>query len=593
MTRYNAHVLSADQYLGPYRLIDRVGAGGMGEVWRAEDTRLGRVVAIKVLPPSVVADVEATARLRREARTAAQLYHPSIATIHSIEQDADHIFIVEEFVEGDSLTKVIKQGGLSESEICRIGRAVADALAEAHAKGIVHRDIKPDNIIVSGNRVKVLDFGIAKQVGIVGASAADTPTAAFMTQQGMILGTIHYMSPEQALGKSVDGRSDVFSLGVVLYEMATGRRPFAGETITETMTQIIRDEPAEPVMINPGISPAMNEIIQRSLRKNPTDRFSATELVAALDAFLGRASTAPFTSANAMTAPATAAVPTLITGSQAKTVMEPAAALPATAPRRSSAPAVIIAALIAGIAGAAYVATHRQPAAPATQPAAVKGPPAVASAASSVDVTAPPSATIVDVPVRSETATHSAPVVTSTRSIPPVTTSRAAAPPVKSETQASPAPPVVTSAEPAPAPEPAAGSETSADALYATAMSELISGDAQQARKTFHRVLKQDPHYAKAHFRMGEIALFNRNFNPATEELNAALGDANRLSPRELQLSNLSLAIATHNRPEAERLALEISQRWPDDPDLGRMYVTFPGMFTDFRSQHGRRRLRN
>src|SRR5438270_9412426 len=162
-------MLAPDQHLGPYRLIARVGAGGMGEVWRAEDTRLGRVVAIKVLPPSVLADVEATARLKREARTAAQLYHPSIATIHSIEQDGDHIFIVEEFVEGESLTQVIKRGGLSESEICRIARAVADALAEAHAKGIVHRDIKPDNIIVAGSRVKVLDFGIAKQVGVAGA----------------------------------------------------------------------------------------------------------------------------------------------------------------------------------------------------------------------------------------------------------------------------------------------------------------------------------------------------------------------------------------------------------------------------------------
>ena len=131
----------------------------------------------------------------------------------------------------------------------------------------MHRDIKPDNIIVAGNRVKVLDFGIAKQVGVVGAPASETPTA-FVTQQGMILGTIHYMSPEQALGKTIDGRTDVFSLGVVLYEMATGRRPFGGETITETMTQIIRDEPAEPVSVNPGISPGMNEIIQRCLRKN-------------------------------------------------------------------------------------------------------------------------------------------------------------------------------------------------------------------------------------------------------------------------------------------------------------------------------------
>src|SRR5438270_1877654 len=372
-------VLAPDQHLGPYRLIARVGAGGLGEVWRAEDTRLGRVVAIKVLPPSVLADVEATARLKREARTAAQVYHPSIATIHSIEQDGDHIFIVEEFVEGESLTQVIKRGGLSESEICRIARAVADALAEAHAKGIVHRDIKPDNIIVAGNRVKVLDFGIAKQVGVVGAPASDTPTA-FITQQGMILGTIHYMSPEQALGKTIDGRTDVFSLGVVLYEMTTGRRPFAGETITETMTQIIRDEPAEPVRINPGISPGMNEIIQRCLRKNAGERFTAAELVTALDAQIGRAKTAPYTNANSVTA----ATPTLLTGSQLKTVQEP------PQPRRRSVlPAVIIVLLIA-IAAAAAVYVMRRPI-PKPMPQTMTPPKPPPGVSSTMLVTAPPS----------------------------------------------------------------------------------------------------------------------------------------------------------------------------------------------------------
>src|ERR1700756_3876857 len=142
-------MLAPDTHLGAYRLISRIGAGGMGEVWKGEETRLGRTVAIKVLPPSVALDVEATARLRREARTAAQLYHPNIAMIHSIEQEGDRIFIVMEFVEGEPL---------SEAELCRIGRGVADALAEAHAKGIVQRDIKPDNIIVKNQRVKVLDF---------------------------------------------------------------------------------------------------------------------------------------------------------------------------------------------------------------------------------------------------------------------------------------------------------------------------------------------------------------------------------------------------------------------------------------------------
>jgi serine/threonine protein kinase len=564
-------MLAPDQHLGPYRLISRVGAGGMGEVWRAEDTRLGRTVAIKVLPPSVLADAEAIARLKREARTAAQLYHPSIATIHSIEQDGDHIFIVEEFVEGESLTRVIKSGGLSESEICRIGRAVADALAEAHAKGIVHRDIKPDNIIVNGNRVKVLDFGIAKQVGIAGAPSSETPTA-FVTQQGMILGTIHYMSPEQALGKTIDGRTDVFSLGVVIYEMATGRRPFGGETITETMTQIIRDEPAEPVSVNPGISPTMNEIIQRCLRKNATERFTAAELVTALDAQIGRAKTAPYTNANALTAVTPAlltATPTLLTGSQLKTVQEPPARK-----RGAWMPFVLILIAMAAVGGW-YWFSHR--AAPVSSVAAPKPVPPASQPASttSVSVTAPPAIIEEQKPVvpvakpPSSRAAETAPVQPAT-----TTTEEVASTPPQSQ--------------PTPAPQPA--NEPRADSLYGTAMSQLLGGDWMEARKTLHRVLKQDPHYAKAHFRMGEIALLNRNLVPAKEELSLALDDVDRMNPREQQLTRIGLALADRNRPDIQRLADEIWQQWPDDPDLTRMRETFPGMFIELPRDRRHRR---
>src|ERR1043165_3769164 len=274
-------MLAPDSHLGAYRLIARIGAGGMGEVWKGEDTRLGRTVAIKVLPATVAADVEATARLRREARTAAQLYQANIAMIHAIEQDGDRIFIVMEYVEGEPLSRIIKRGALSEAELCRIGRGVADALAEAHAKGIIHRDIKPDNIMVNGPRVKVLDFGIAKQVEGPPATGAHDPTA-FMTQQGMMLGTVHYMSPEQALGKKLDGRTDIFSLGVVLYEGATGRLPFSGETATETMMHIIRDPAPDPATYNAAISPALKSIIDRCLRKNRDERFAtAADLGAA------------------------------------------------------------------------------------------------------------------------------------------------------------------------------------------------------------------------------------------------------------------------------------------------------------------------
>src|SRR5205823_54415 len=194
-----SRMAAPDQLLGTYRLIEKIGAGGMGEVWKAEDTRLGRTVAIKILPQAVTADTEAIARMRREARTAAQLYHANIATIHSFEEAEGRIFIVMEYVAGEPLTHLIRRGPMNEADVCRIGRGVADALAEAHEKGIVHRDIKPDNIIVNGNRVKVLDFGIAKRVGVE-TTTPDSPTG-FVTQQGMILGTINYMSPEQALGK--------------------------------------------------------------------------------------------------------------------------------------------------------------------------------------------------------------------------------------------------------------------------------------------------------------------------------------------------------------------------------------------------------
>ena len=337
-------MLTPNTNLGTYRLIERIGAGGMGEVWKAEDSRLGRIVAIKILPPSVSANAEATARLRREARTAAQLNHPNIATIHSIEEADDRLFIVMEFVDGEPLSKVIARG-ISEADLCRIGRSVAEALAEAHAKGIVHRDIKPDNVIVAGTRVKVLDFGIAKQVGT--SSSPDTPTAPFLTQQGMILGTIHYMSPEQALGKTLDARTDIFSLGVVLYEAATRRLPFQGETITETMTQIIRDEPPEPTRVNASISSGLNTIIQRCMRKNREERYaSANDLARALDEQLGRASTAPITSPPTLRR----AAPTVLTGSKVQTVVEE---------KRSRSWLWIAAAVLAIVLGGAWAMQHR------------------------------------------------------------------------------------------------------------------------------------------------------------------------------------------------------------------------------------------
>jgi serine/threonine protein kinase len=397
-------MLAPDTHLGSYRLISRIGAGGMGEVWKGEDTRLGRTVAIKVLPPSVAADVEATARLRREARTAAQLYHPNIAMIHAIEQDGDRIFIVMEYVEGQPVSKIIARGALSEAELCRIGRGVAEALAEAHAKGIVHRDIKPDNVIVNGSRVKVLDFGIAKQVE--GAAqptlSPDAPTA-FMTQQGMIVGTVHYMSPEQALGKNLDSRTDIFSLGVVLYEGATGKLPFTGETATETMMHIIRDEPVDVAKVNNAISPGLKAIIEKCLRKNRDERFaSAEELAMALEQQLGKASTDPYTAAKTQVRSITSA-PTLIDSAAAPVAVAPP---PRSKPGRWLWLTLGAILLAVGIVGAIASRTRT-----ATPPAVAAPTPTTTTAAppstTAVTVTAPPTPQIVE--TKTTTTTLSAP----------------------------------------------------------------------------------------------------------------------------------------------------------------------------------------
>ena len=248
----------------------------MGEVWRAEDTRLLRPAAIKILPEQLARDPEWKTRFLREARTIAQLNHPNIATIYAIEQDGDTFFIAMELVEGEALSAVIARGPIVASEVARIARGAADALSEAHTKGIVHRDIKPDNIIVAPRTVKVLDFGIAKQIG-----RSDEAT---LTQNGMIIGTPHYMSPEQALGKPVDARTDLFSLGVVLYEALSGTRPFTGEVVTEALMKIVLNEPEDIAIVAPHTPPALAEVVRRCLKKQPGDRLqTADELRAALD----------------------------------------------------------------------------------------------------------------------------------------------------------------------------------------------------------------------------------------------------------------------------------------------------------------------
>ena len=258
--------------LGPYEIQSPLGAGGMGEVYRATDTKLGRDVALKVLPAEMACDPERLARFRREAKSLAQLDHPNIVTIYSVEESDGVHFLTMQLVEGIPLDRLIPQGGLPTEQIVEIARALGDALAAAHEKGIVHRDLKPANVMVtSEGRVKVLDFGLAKDVR--GANLDDaTLTSASQTQMGVVMGTPAYMSPEQTSGRPLDHRTDIFSLGVVLHEMATGQRPFNGNSSAELVSAILRDNPLPVTDARPDLPSDLARIIRRCLEKDPRHR---------------------------------------------------------------------------------------------------------------------------------------------------------------------------------------------------------------------------------------------------------------------------------------------------------------------------------
>ena len=260
-----------------YRIGERLGAGGMGEVYRGEDTRLGRPVALKFLPAGLKSDPESRARLLNEARAASMLRSPNIAVTYDIGEDGGADFIVMEYVDGELLSSRVAQGPVPIREVLEIGMQVADALDEAHSRGIVHRDIKSANLMrTSRGLVKVLDFGLAK---IVSANAAGEVTRAQMTMAGTVVGTVSYMAPEQALGRSVDHRSDLFSLGVVLFELVTGHMPFEGTSPTEIIDHILHETPPAPSRYTPGIPPAFDAVVARALEKEPAFRYqSAREL---------------------------------------------------------------------------------------------------------------------------------------------------------------------------------------------------------------------------------------------------------------------------------------------------------------------------
>jgi TolB-like protein/tRNA A-37 threonylcarbamoyl transferase component Bud32 len=277
--------------LAHYRVLEKIGKGGMGEVFLAEDTSLRRRVALKFLPPEMERDEEARRRFLREARSAAALDHPYICHINEVAESEGRDFIVMEYVEGEALRARIGQGPRPLEEILRIAIEVAEALEAAHGKGIVHRDIKPENIMLTRTgHAKVMDFGLAKQVGAPAEAEIGGPTMTLLTSEGTTVGTLAYMSPEQLRGQGADGRSDIWSLGVTLYEMASGARPFEGQSGFEVSSAILN---SPPLPLPPAVPAELGAVITRCLEKDPAKRYRmAGELRAALEAIrAGTAST--------------------------------------------------------------------------------------------------------------------------------------------------------------------------------------------------------------------------------------------------------------------------------------------------------------
>ena len=293
--------------IGPYRVISLLGAGSMGEVYRARDTRLNRDVALKLLPPAMDGDADRQRRFEQEARAIAALNHPNLLAIFDVGESSGRPYLVTELLDGESLRQRLQAGPLPPRRVGEYGAALAHGLAAAHAQGIIHRDLKPENIFLTRDgRVKILDFGLAKAEGRgrraaaglgAGAGGDDQPTLppeASPTQPGTVLGTAGYMAPEQARGEPVDARADLFSLGAVLYEMTSGRQPFQRASGLETLSAILRDEPPDLAIGGSAVPPGLARIIERCLEKDPARRFqSAEDLAFALDSLssLGSSST--------------------------------------------------------------------------------------------------------------------------------------------------------------------------------------------------------------------------------------------------------------------------------------------------------------
>ncbi|MEX2271847.1 MAG: protein kinase [Vicinamibacterales bacterium] len=277
--------------LGPYEILHAIGAGGMGEVYRARDTRLDRAVAIKVLSAHTAGDAAAAARLAREARAVAAVAHPNVLGIFDVGEHEGIAFVVTELLEGTTLRDEIAGGALPYETVVKYALQIANGLAAAHDKGIVHRDLKPENLFVTRDRrLKILDFGLARQTDAERAASDETKLNTG-TSPGMVMGTAGYMSPEQARGQAVDHRSDIFAFGAILFEMLSGRRAFRGDTSADTLAAIMRDDPPDLQQLNPSVPLALSRIVARCLAKRPGERFHSThDLALALEAISGAGS---------------------------------------------------------------------------------------------------------------------------------------------------------------------------------------------------------------------------------------------------------------------------------------------------------------
>src|SRR3989442_2316338 len=285
--------INAGKTIAQYAIVSKIGEGGMGEVWRARDTKLGRDVAIKVLPAAFSENSERLRRFEQEAQAAGALNHPNILVIFHIDTHDGAPYIVSELLEGETLRERMAGAALPQRKALDYALQIARGLAAAHEKGIVHRDIKPDNVFVTNDgRAKILDFGLAK---LTGASdgiqpQSEVPTRRVDTDPGTVVGTMGYMSPEQLKGQPADHRSDIFSFGAILYEMLSGKRAFRGDSMAETMSAILREDPPDLSETNKTISPALERVVRHCLAKNPAERFhSARDLPLAIENLSGTA----------------------------------------------------------------------------------------------------------------------------------------------------------------------------------------------------------------------------------------------------------------------------------------------------------------